>query len=155
MRSSRGHRHADLDGLARFGFFLGAVFQIRDDVENVTTLRPRDQKGYGGDILEGKPTLALAHLLRATRAGERARVAGLVGDAGARSGLEPEERIEEVVARMERAGSIDYACAFADAMAGAALAEFDAAMGWLPETPDKAFLRSLALHLRDPATRGR
>jgi hypothetical protein len=69
--------------------------------------------------------------------------------------VEPQERIEHVVALLERTGSIDYACAFADGLAGAALAEFDAAMGWLPETRDKAFLRSLVLHLRDPVIRGR
>jgi hypothetical protein len=56
---------------------------------------------------------------------------------------------------MEAHGSIDYACAFADGLAGAALAEFDAALGHLPESEDKAFLGTLALHLRDPAVRGR
>jgi hypothetical protein len=28
-------------------------------------------------------------------------------------------------------------------------------MGWIPDSPDKAFLRSLVLHLRDPVIRGR
>jgi hypothetical protein len=56
---------------------------------------------------------------------------------------------------MERFGSIDYACAFADGLAGAALAEFDAAMGWMPDSSDKLFLRALVFHLRDPAIRGR
>jgi geranylgeranyl diphosphate synthase type II len=150
---SRGE--ADLDGLARFGFFLGAVFQIRDDVENVTRCAGAFQKDYGSDIVEGKPTLLLVHLLRSAPAPVAGAVTRLVGEAGERSGLEREERIERVVALMERSGSIDYACAFADGLAGAALAEFDAAMGWLPETRDKAFLRSLVLHLRDPVIRGR
>ena len=47
-------------------------------------------------------------------------------------------------------GSLDYACAFADGLAGAALAELAAAMAGLPESLDKAFLRSLVFHLRDP-----
>jgi geranylgeranyl diphosphate synthase type II len=146
---------ADLEGIARFGFFLGAVFQIRDDVENVTRCAGAFQKDYGSDIVEGKPTLLLMHLLNTAPAPVCDAVAGLVGQAGERCGAEPEERIEHVVALMERTGSIAYACAFADSLAGAALAEFDAAMGWLPETPDKAFLRSLVLHLRDPVIRGR
>ena len=146
---------ADLDGLARFGFFLGAVFQIRDDVENVTRCAGAFQKDYGSDIVEGKPTLLLMHLLQAAPAPDAGAAAGLVGAAGERSGVERAERIERVVALMERTGSIDYACAFADGLAGAALAEFDAALGWLPETRDKAFLRSLVLHLRDPLIRGR
>jgi geranylgeranyl diphosphate synthase type II len=146
---------ADLEGLARFGFFLGAVFQIRDDVENVTRCADAFQKDYGSDILEGKPTLLLMHLLNTAPAPVCDAVARLIGQAGERSGVEPQERIEHVVALLERTGSIDYACAFADSLAGAALAEFDAAMGWLPETRDKAFLRSLVLHLRDPVIRGR
>jgi geranylgeranyl diphosphate synthase type II len=150
---SRGR--ADLEGIARFGFFLGAVFQIRDDVENVTRCAGAFQKDYGSDIVEGKPTLLLMHLLNTAPAPVCDAVGGLVGQAGECSGAEPEERIEQVVALMERTGSIAYACAFADSLAGAALAEFDAAMGWLPETPDKAFLRSLVLHLRDPVIRGR
>ena len=56
---------------------------------------------------------------------------------------------------MEEHGSIDYACAFADGLAGAALAEFDTAMGMLPDSDDKTFLRALVLHLRDPQIRGR
>jgi geranylgeranyl diphosphate synthase type II len=150
---SRGR--ADLDGIARFGFFLGAVFQIRDDVENVTRCAGAFQKDYGSDILEGKPTLALMHLLTTAPAPARDVVTRLVGQEGERSGVAPEERIERVVALLEQTGSIDYACAFADGLAGAALAEFDAALGWLPETRDKAFLRSLVLHLRDPVVRGR
>jgi hypothetical protein len=56
---------------------------------------------------------------------------------------------------MEEHGSIDYACAFADGLAGAALAEFAAAMDELPESEDKSFLRALVLHLREPRIRGR
>ena len=150
-----GRGAADLDGLTRFGFFLGALFQIRDDVENVTRGRDADAKGYGGDLLEGKPTLLLMHLLNSVSPAEAATISQLVGPAGEASGLSSAERIDRLVALMERRGSIDYACAFADGLAGAALAEFDAAMGWLPESADKAFLRSLALYLRDPAVRGR
>ena len=56
---------------------------------------------------------------------------------------------------MEEHGSIAYACAFADGLAGAALAEFEASMGHLPDSEDKDFLAALVLHLRDPAIRGR
>lgn len=146
---------ADLDGLTRFGFFLGALFQIRDDVENVTRGRNADAKGYGGDLLEGKPTLLLMHLLTTVPADVAASISQLVGPAGGQSEVDDAQRIDRVVALMEHHGSIDYACAFADELAGAALAEFDAAMGWLPESADKAFLRSLPLYLRDPAVRGR
>jgi geranylgeranyl diphosphate synthase type II len=150
---SRGS--ADLDAIARFGFFLGAVLQVRDDVENVTD-RSRDHgKDFGWDIIEGKPTLLLMHLHREGSPTVREEVGRLVGPAGGRSGVAAAERIDRVVSLMERHGSIDYACAFADGLAGAALAELESAFGGLPESQDKAFLRSLVLHLRDPVVRGR
>jgi geranylgeranyl diphosphate synthase type II len=150
---SRGR--ADLDAIAGFGFFLGAVLQIRDDVENVTDRPGAHGKDFGSDIIEAKPTLLLIHLLRNAPAPERREILAFVGSAGDASGAARTERIDRVVALMERHGSIDYACAFADGLAGAALAEFDAAMGHLPDSPDKAFLRALVLHLRDPVVRGR
>jgi geranylgeranyl diphosphate synthase type II len=146
---------ADLDAVARFGFFLGAVLQTRDDVENVTDRGETHGKDFGGDIIEGKPTLLLIHLIGAASAAERAEILGLVGPAGDGSGRSRAERIERVVELMERHGSVDYTCAFADGLAGAALAEFELAMGPLPESDDKHFVRALVLHLRDPTVRGR
>jgi geranylgeranyl diphosphate synthase type II len=146
---------ADLEAIARFGFFLGAVLQIRDDVENLTDRDEGGGKDFGSDVIEGKPTLVLIHLLRNASPAAREEVLELVGQAGDRRGLPRDERILRVIGLMERSGSIDYACAFADGLAGAALAEFDAAMGWLPDSRDKAFLSSLVLYLRDPEIRGR
>ncbi|MDX6315041.1 MAG: geranylgeranyl diphosphate synthase, type [Streptomyces sp.] len=145
---------ADLDAIARFGFFLGAVWQIRDDIENVSR-QVRRGADFGGDVIEGKPTLLLVYLLEALDADERAEILALVGPAGSTSGLCAPERIERVVGLMEKHGAVDYACAFADGLAGAALAEFDTAMGHLPDGPDKDFVRSLVLYLRDPVIRGR
>jgi geranylgeranyl diphosphate synthase, type II len=151
---SRGE--ADLDAIARFGFFLGAVLQIRDDIENVTDRDELGGKDFGGDVIEGKPTLMLIHLRGAIPTDRLTELDRLVGPLGELSGAPGEpERVDRVVELMQEYGSIDYACAFADGLAGAALAEFDAAMGWLPESDDKLFLRSLVLHLRDPAVRGR
>ena len=146
---------ADLDAIARFGFFLGAVLQIRDDIENVTDRHEDHGKDFGGDVIEGKPTLLLIHLLGSVAPELRAQIEHLVGPSGEASGVERVERIERIVSLMEDHGSIEYACAFADGLAGAALAEFDAAMGVLPHSEDKSFLRALVLHLRDPHIRGR
>lgn len=146
---------ADLDAIARFGFFLGAVLQIRDDVENLTDRHEANGKDFGSDIIEGKPTLILIHLLRTAPPDDRYEVLRLVGRAGDSSGAARDDRIDGVVRLMEEYGSIDYACAFADGLAGACLAEFASALAWLPESRDKAFLRSIVLHLRDPEIRGR
>ena len=54
---------ADLEPMIEFGFHLGAAFQIRDDILNLVG----DPDVYGkealGDLLEGKRTLMLIHLL--------------------------------------------------------------------------------------------
>ena len=146
---------ADLDAIARFGFFLGAVLQIRDDVENLTDRAESNGKDFGSDIIEGKPTLMLIHLLqRRRRRRETRRWCWLGGQETARAWVATSGS-SGFSGLVEDRGSIDYACAFADGIAGAALAEFAPALGGLPESRDKAFLRSLVLHLRDPAIRGR
>src|SRR5205085_12243514 len=53
-----------LDRFIRFGFFLGAAFQIQDDVLNLIGDEARYGKEIDGDIREGKRTLMLLHLLR-------------------------------------------------------------------------------------------
>jgi geranylgeranyl diphosphate synthase, type II len=146
---------ADLEAIARFGFFLGAVLQIRDDVENVTDSLEDHGKDFGSDIIEGKPTIPLIHLLSSAPQAAREETLRLVGAAGESSGRSRRQRIERVAGLLEEHGSVDYACAFADGLAGAALAEFGPALGGLPESPDRAFLHSIVLHLRDPEIRGR
>jgi len=153
LLGSRGRTR--LDAIGRFAFFLGAVLQIRDDVENVTDSPAARGKDFGGDVIEGKPTLMLVHLLRTAplrrprRGAGAGRAAGGAVGPGARGADRARDRL------LEAHGSIDYACAFADGLAGAALTEFDPALGSLPDSRDKAFLRSLVLHLRDPEIRGR
>lgn len=153
LLGSRGR--ADLDPITRFGFFLGAVLQVRDDVENVTDRSEDFGKDFGSDVIEGKPTVIVIHLLATASQSDRQEVLSLVGPPGEEAGIGRDERIARVVELAEAYGSIEYACAFADGLAGAALAELEAGLTSLPESRDKAFLRSLVLHLRDPVVRGR
>jgi geranylgeranyl diphosphate synthase, type II len=66
---------ADLRPMVRFGFHLGAAFQIRDDVLNLVG----DETVYGkerdGDLYEGKRTLMLIHLMGHVRGRDRTTVA--------------------------------------------------------------------------------
>ena len=63
---------AALDPMIEFGFHLGAAFQIRDDILNLVG----DPDVYGkealGDLVEGKRTLMLIHLLASTDPGDHA-----------------------------------------------------------------------------------
>ena len=129
----------DLEPFIRFGFFLGAAFQIHDDLLNLVA-----DESYGkeidGDIWEGKRTLMLIQLLRAANRDERARVATILQ-------LPRESRTTEQVrwirSLMDRYGCIDYARAIAHGMAGAALHEYAQLFSTLPESRDKQFIEGL------------
>ena len=54
----------DRDQFVQFGYFLGATFQIQDDILNVAGRREIYSKDFAGDIVEGKRTLMLIHLFR-------------------------------------------------------------------------------------------
>ena len=83
----------DLAAMLRFGFFLGAAFQIRDDILNLTGSVARYGKEPLGDLREGKRTLMVIHLLAAAAPDDRERVAGYLA-------LRPAERTGDVTARM-------------------------------------------------------
>jgi geranylgeranyl diphosphate synthase, type II len=65
---------AKLHAFNAFGFFLGAAFQIRDDILNLTGSRERYGKEIFGDIYEGKRTLMLARLASLIDPSELARL---------------------------------------------------------------------------------
>ncbi len=127
------------DRFLRFGFFLGAAFQIQDDLLNLEA-----DTAYGkercGDLLEAKRTLMIVHAYRHARPKER-RMLGRV------LGLEREERRPEQVAwmrdLMSAYGSLHYASKVAHGLAGAALHEYGFLYDGLPELRDKAFIRGL------------
>ena len=55
---------ADLRPMVRFGFYLGAAFQIQDDLLNLLGTEREYGKEIDGDLYEGKRTLPLIHLVR-------------------------------------------------------------------------------------------
>jgi len=130
----------DLEPYFRFGFFVGAAFQIQDDLLNLVGDEARYGKELNGDLWEGKRTLMLIHLLRAVESDERARLARLLG-------VPREERTEKdirwVRRQMDRYGCIEHARQVAHGMAGAALHEFSRVYAGLPDSPDKRFLEIL------------
>ena len=134
-RSARG-----LDRFTRFGFFLGAAFQIQDDLLNLEGDEARYGKELNGDILEGKRTLMLIHLLRHAGAADRIRLVEFLATPRG------ERRLEDVgwVRRgMDARGSIAYARQIAHALAGAALHEFEGVYRDVPDSRDKRFIAAM------------
>jgi geranylgeranyl diphosphate synthase type II len=129
----------DLEPFIRFGFFLGAAFQIQDDLLNLFADR-RYGKELNGDIWEGKRTLMLNHVCREASTAERRRLAEILA-------LSREQRTAEQVAwirgLMDTYDSVEYARRIAQGLAGAALHEYASTFDMLPDSRDKQFIRGL------------
>jgi geranylgeranyl diphosphate synthase type II len=130
----------DLDRFVRFGFFLGAAFQIQDDLLNLIGDRRRYGKELGGDVWEGKRTLMLIDLLRRASAEERERLAAFLA-------LPRAERAESdvnwILGLLHSYGCIDRARQAAHSLAGAAQHEFQTVYGDAPQSRDLAFIAEL------------
>jgi len=131
---------ADLDRFVRFGFFLGAAFQIQDDLLNLAGDERRYGKELGGDLWEGKRTLMIIALLRAANADERARLERFL--ARPRRARRASD-VRWVRSLMDAYGCLDYARRVAHALAGAARHEYEALYASLPDSPDKRFIAAL------------
>lgn len=140
---------ADLDALVRFGFMLGAAFQIRDDVLNLVG----DEAAYGkevlGDLIEGKRTLMLLHVLGVARGRARDTVIEFVGQARHARTLDGAAAILEL---MQLHGSIEFAEHFAEGIARDAERSFEVAFGRRANTPAGDFVRSMIPYMIERST---
>lgn len=134
----------DLDRFNRFGYFMGAAFQIQDDLLNLVGDEDKYGKEIGGDIWEGKRTQVLVHTLNHCGVREKARIRQFLGTP--RAEREPRD-VAWVYDLMHKYRSMEYARRCARQLAEAALGEFAAAYGGLPETPDKNFIYNIVLYM--------
>jgi geranylgeranyl diphosphate synthase type II len=131
---------ADVSEMVRFGFYLGAAFQIRDDLLNLVG----DEAHYGkeilGDLHEGKRTLMLIHLLGAAEGRDRDTLHDYLV-------IERESRtaalVSEIRSMMDVYGSIDFATDYAMGIAGAADRAFEAAFVESERGESYRFVRAL------------
>jgi len=129
---------SDLGAFDRFGYLLGAAFQIQDDVLNLIGDEEKYGKEIGGDLWEGKRTLILAHLFERASDPDRDRLRAFLGKP------RPARLADEVgwvYQLLGRHGSIDYARAAARALGDAAARELELAFAAAPEGEPKEFLR--------------
>jgi geranylgeranyl diphosphate synthase, type II len=137
---------ADLRPMVRFGFYLGAAFQIKDDLLNLDGREHEYGKEIDGDLYEGKRTLPLIHLLRTARGADRDVLDRYLQ-------LERSERtadlVSEIRALLDAYGSIAFAAAYAEGIAGAALDSFESAFGDATAGPDRDFVRALVPYMLD------
>lgn len=87
--------------LQEFGLNLGIAFQMVDDALDYDGDPATMGKNMGDDLTEGKPTLPLIHTLREGTAAEQALVRRAITEKTA-------EQIDDVLAAVQRCGSLDY-----------------------------------------------
>jgi geranylgeranyl diphosphate synthase, type II len=137
---------ADLRPMVRFGFFLGAAFQIQDDLLNLVGTEREYGKEIDGDLYEGKRTLPLIHLVRHARGADRRTVRRYLR-------LERPERTAEMVAEvralLDRYGSIAFAAEYARGIADAALDAFEVAFASAAPGTDREFVRAVVPYMLD------
>lgn len=130
----------DLEPFIRFGFFLGAAFQIQDDLLNLVA-DERYGKERHGDLFEGKRTLMLIHAWRHASAAERRRLTALFDPA---NGPRSPAQVAWIMKLMHKSGAIESARGIAHGLAGAALHEYSTIFDALPDSRDKRFIHGLA-----------
>lgn len=135
-----GGTAAPVEALTKVGFFLGAAFQIQDDLLNLVGDAARYGKELSGDIYEGKRTLMIIHLIEQGSPDEVARLERLLATPRAERA---NEEVRWVRDRMDHHGCFEYARQVAHGLAGAARHELSRLLAALPESRDTRFLLTL------------
>ena len=136
----------DLGQLVRFGFTLGAAFQIRDDVLNLTGSTELYGKESLGDLREGKRTLVLIHLLAAASPADRLVVERYLAlPRSART----DEATDEVLGLLHRYGSIAFAEHFGRGITRSAAEASAEAFAGVPPSPARRFVERMIGYMVD------
>jgi geranylgeranyl diphosphate synthase type II len=134
------HGRADPDRFLAYGFFVGAAFQVQDDLLNLGGEQQRYGKELNGDLREGKRTLMLLHLLQTAPVPIRRKVRRFLAQPRqARSDAE----VSWLREAMLDSGAIEHARAIAQGLAGAAERECQRAFGSLPPSRPRGLLEAL------------
>ncbi len=130
--------------LSLAGLDLGIAFQIRDDWLNLAGDRAVYGKEIGGDLLEGKRTLMLVHLLNTLATDTRSEVIRLLSQPRAQK---TEAQMLSVLDLIRASGSLEYAQEVADRHARRGLDTLAAALAGLPGTEAAAEILETAQQL--------
>lgn len=134
----------DPERFCKFGWYIGAAFQIQDDLLNLTGSYARYGKEIRGDLFEGKRTLMLIHLLNHCAAGERRAIKRFLAK---KRHCRASSEVRWLFELMKRYGSIDYGRRAARQLAGAALLEALTAFRSVPDSAAKRFILEMVLYV--------
>ncbi len=127
---------AQKEALAAFGKDSSIAFQIQDDLLNILGNEHTMGKDYLSDVIESKRTLMIIHCLASATLGDREYLVSLLRK-GRQKSL---EEAAEVVALLERYGSMEYARSLARGL----ILEAREHLQVLPESRSRDVLESMA-----------
>jgi geranylgeranyl diphosphate synthase type II len=133
-----------LEQFDRFGYFMGAAFQIQDDILNLVGDPKKYGKEIGGDIREGKRTLMLIHAANQSSADEKDRLRRFLATPRPQRSYRDVHWVYRLMSKYE---CIEFARSAARQLAGAAMLEFYKVYGALPNSEDKRFLESIVMYM--------
>lgn len=129
----------ELQKIEEWGVPFGYAFQIWDDYMNITAPGGKQGKEQGGDILEGKRTLMLSHLLQHCRKNEKSKIEKIYLKERAQK-TNPEKNF--IMRLMKECGSLEYAKKTARQFGEQARNIFDKNTARLPDTKAKKIIRA-------------
>jgi len=136
--------NVNLDRFNHFGFYMGAAFQIQDDILNLVGERKKYGKEIGGDIWEGKRTMMLIHVLNSCTEEEKEGMRIFLATPRKQRSLGDVKLVYKLMAKYD---SIEYARSSARQLVGGALREFLVAYGDIPDSEDKQFIGDIIRYM--------
>lgn len=125
-----------------FGKNLGIAFQIRDDILNLTA-DTKYGKESAGDLIEGKRTLILIHLLKSANTYDREFIELFLSSPRDFR----EANLHKLLDLISKYKSIDYANAISNELSNNTLTEFDNIFSNLPETRARELLKNITKYM--------
>lgn len=133
-----------VERFCRLGWYMGAAFQIQDDILNLTGDYQQYRKEIGGDLREGKRTLMLIKLLALCNLKERQALESYLGSPRA---PRPSRELLWVRRLMDRYGAVEFARRTARQLAGAALMQAIVAFRTVPDSKARQFIFDLIMYV--------
>jgi geranylgeranyl diphosphate synthase, type II len=125
----------DPNDVVEFGYYLGCLFQIVNDIANLV-----DPQKEFFDLFEGKRSLILVHVIQNSTLQERYEIDQLLRKPHSEKTQDDINRLYNLILKYK---SIDFAKSAAGVMAEAATVAFTQTFGHLNPSPDKDFILGL------------
>jgi geranylgeranyl diphosphate synthase type II len=133
-----------LNAFCRFGWYLGAAFQIQDDILNLTGRYRNYRKEIRGDLREGKRTLMLIKVLQECADSERRNLRAYLATPRRQRTRADADWLYNLMVSYE---TIDFARRSARHLAGAALIEALEALRTIPDSAAKQFILEMVMYV--------